>query len=148
MMPIDGADETILNLRKVVRAAHQAAFRSIEASSKDLLQRSNDIAPQLTGRMIMTSGIDGNARRTASITGKSVTASVFYKERYALFLHEGMEPTGRRTGGRPPYKRGPITRGKPGAGGHFLKRPFDAQKEKYQKDFRNRVDRAIRIALR
>ena len=91
--------------------------------------------------MISTSGVDRDLD-VGGRSGKPVTASVFYKEEYALFLHEGMEPAGQR------YRRGPVTRTKPGAGGKFLQRPFDAQKQKYIRDFRDRVREAIRIALR
>ena len=146
-MPVEGGKETKLNLRKVINAANKAGVASIARSAEDLLRRSNNIAPQLTGQMILTSGVSGNARATA-VTDKRVVASVFYRERYALYLHEGMEPTGKRRNGRPPYKRGPITRRKPDSGGHFLKRPFDDNKRDYTKDFNNRVDTAIRLALR
>lgn len=118
------------NLRRAVEGVRAGIKDELDQIAKELLQESRDVAPQLTGKMIRTSGIGRQNQRNRFLR------SVFYRERYALFQHEGF------------YNAGPITRAKPGAGRKFLQRPFEARRRADVDRIGRRVERELRLALR
>lgn len=127
---LSGAKRMRENLRRAVEGVRAGLRDELDAIAKELLQESRNLAPQLSGRMIRTAGI---GRRD---TATRFRRSVFYRERYALFQHEGF------------YNAGPITRAKPGAGRKFLQRPFEARRRADIDRLGRRIARELRQALR
>jgi hypothetical protein len=127
-------------VKRRLRAIRTAVFYSLEAqlraSGAAVLSDSHDLAPQLTGLMIATSGVDVQSNRSQL----SVRAVVFYQQRYALYQHEGY------------YNPGPITSVKLGPtyaiGRKFLQRALDRNRDDIVRDMGRSVERALRLTLR
>ncbi len=129
-MTVRGVQKTKKNLRRAVEFAREAVEEELDDYANELLSKSNDLAPQLTGRMIRNSDTDKSDRRDVFLR------SVFYTEDYALFQHEGT------------FNPGPITRNKPGAGRKFLQRPYDATKREFLVRLGRKIERVLRQSLR
>lgn len=98
--------------------------------AQEILVESRRLAPQLTGRMIASSGTDKDDRP------QRFRRSIFYDIDYAVFQHEGF------------FQPGPVTIAKDGAGRKFLQRPY----EKKRRDLIRRIgvatERGLRVSLR
>lgn len=133
-MPLRGADEVRRRLALARFAVREALQSELAEISSDLLEESRNRAPQLSGLMINTAGTDSDETRD------SLRVSVFYREEYALYQHEGF------------YTPGPVTSGKlgaaVGAGRKFLERPFRENAVKYQERLARAGGRALRIVIR
>lgn len=114
-------------IRRNVRDAVAAELDDI---AEDLLNASRALAPQLTGQMILTSGIDSDD------SDDSLRRSVFYVETYAPIQHEGF------------FDPGPVTAQKPGAGRKYLQRPYNRMRPGIPKRLGRAVERALRNSLR
>ncbi len=129
---LTGADALRKRLKVLDRNVFDALSDEMDDIANDLLRKSNDMAPQLTGKMIATSDTDSANQRRA---GK-LSRSVFYTVEYAIYQHEGN------------FNPGPVTAGKPGAGRKFLQRPFEQNKQAYTERIARSVQRTLRQTLR
>lgn len=110
--------------RNVERARRNSALgtsRALSLVAADLLERSNALAPILTGALI----------RSGRVTGSGFVRGVSYGTNHGVFAHEQITPAG-------PRNLGPISSTKPATadgpvGGHFVTRPFDRNAQAYIK---------------
>lgn len=127
---VTGVEDAKKNMRRAVEAAREAVEQEFDDYADEILQRSNDLAPQLTGQMIRNSGTDKDDGPNRFVR------SVFYLDNYAVFQHEGR------------FNPGPITIAKPGAGRKFLQRPYDASKREFVVRLGRAIERSLRQSLR
>lgn len=127
---IRGTPRTKENIRRIAQAVRRGVISELEDYANDLLELSRDYAPQLTGQMILNSGVDRQDRKNG------VAFSVFYREKYALYQHEGF------------YNPGPVTAAKPSAGRKFLERAYNQTRRQRLERIAKRTQREIRLALR
>lgn len=127
-------------LRRRLDRVRSNVFDELAAELEDqaglTLAKSNDNAPQLTGQMQATAGVQVDSRKSAGV----VRAVVYYTERYALYQHEGV------------YNPGPVTTIKlgptRGIGRKFLQRALDERREQITVQCGRAVERALRLSLR
>ncbi len=130
MATVKGGAKTRKALRRAEGFILEAVNEQFDDYAELVLSLSNDLAPQLTGDMIGSSGTD--ARKGKSVT----TRTVFYKAPYAVRQHEGF------------FNPGPITKTKPGAGRKYLSRAYDQTRGKFLKRLGKAIGRSIRVNLR
>ena len=129
-MPVTGGDIIRRRLRVIRRAVNEAIETGMDDLAKDILSMSRDLAPQLTGLMIRTSGVDDDDSRDR------FRRSIFYEQPYAIWQHEEF------------FNPGPITSAKPGAGPKFLSRAFNFHAQRGITNIGRRVQRSLRAVLR
>lgn len=125
-----GAELIKKNLEKVLRGTGRGIARGLDLVAADLLQRSADLAPILTGDLIRS----GRVIRKGAISRGTISRTVSYGTGHAVFAHEEVTPAGS-------FGLGPISRIKDQSarpadgpiGGHFLLRPFLLHKNRYIK---------------
>ena len=111
-------------LKRVITSNKTALGTALNLVAADLLQRSADLAPILTGDLIRS----GRIAKTDS-TPKVVVRIVGYGTNHAQFAHNQIQPAG-------DFGLGPISRKKPPSpdgpiGGNFLLRPYLLHKQRY-----------------
>jgi hypothetical protein len=136
-----GADLIIKRITRAGRGAKTGARRGLDLSSADLLLRSANIAPILTGDLIRS----GRVVKRGSAASGSIIRIVAYGTDHAVFAHEEITPAG-------PRKLGPWSSQKPSTsdgvvGGHFLSRPFRRHKERYVKLISKHAGEAMEAGL-
>lgn len=119
-----GAQLIEKKLQRLVTSNKGAVEASMNHASADLLQRSADLAPILTGDLIRS----GRVLKTGS-NAKTIVRVVGYGTNHAVFAHEMITPAG-------PFNLGPISSKKPPSpdgpvGGKFLLRPYLLHKHRY-----------------
>jgi hypothetical protein len=133
---VKGLDAIARRMAAVKRAAFDALDQQLQDEAKQVLARSRDLAPQLTGRMIATAHVEAQRSRGANL----IRAQVVYREPYALFQHEGF------------YWPGPISSQKLGPtfaiGRKFLTRAVDERREAVLENSGRAVEGALRVTLR
>lgn len=124
--------ETVISrkLGRIQQEVRDAIEQEITDLADEILSDSRNLAPQLTGLLIRSAGVDSED------TNDVFRRSVFYDTPYAVIQHEGT------------FTPGPITIQKPGAGRKYLQRAY----ERLRPDMVNRMgratERALRLALR
>jgi hypothetical protein len=114
------------------RAVDDAIAQGMDDFADDVLSMSRDLAPQLTGLMIRTSGVSKSDSRSLG----RFRRSIFYEQPYAVWQHEEV------------FNPGPITSAKPGAGPKFLTRALNFHRLRGQKAIGRRIQRTLRTVLR
>lgn len=129
---LQGVDEMKKRLDIILRNVNEAVIQTIDDSADDLLERSQDLSPQLTGAHIHSGKV---------VEISQFARAVAYDEAYSLWLHEG------------DYELGPVSRLKPptqdgAVGKEFLLRPFENNKQRYIADAGKAVAEAVRRSVR
>ncbi len=130
-------DARVINQRLdvLVRNVRDAISGAMDDAATDLLVRSRNAAPQDTGRMIRTAGTS-----SANPGMDTFLRTVFYREDYAVFQHEGF------------FFPGPTTAAKLGGaraiGRKFLQRPFEESARKLIATVARAVSVTVRITVR
>ncbi len=114
----------------IQRNVRDAVEAELDDIAEEILERSRELAPQLTGQMILTAGVGRDDTPTR------IRRSVFYLEDYAPIQHEGV------------FNPGPVTAAKAGAGRKFLQRAYNAQRPSIAKRVGRAIERALRTSLR
>lgn len=130
MAVLTGDDVVIKKLERIRAGVNAAVKEELSDIANDILSDSRDIAPQLTGLLIASSGVDTGDRRDR------FARSIFYDTPYAVIQHEGV------------FNPGPITVQKPGAGRKYLQRAYEARRPQMVNRLGKAVERALRLALR
>lgn len=120
-------------LKRAISGAQRGVVRGLDLVAADLLERSANLAPILTGDLIRSGRI---VRRGAFKSGV-IRRIVSYGTGHGVFAHEEITPGG-------PRGLGPISRQKQAAnrspdgpvGGKFLSRPFQRKANDYIKFIR------------
>lgn len=127
---LTGDEVVIRKLDRIRKAVADEIRDEFDDIANDILSDSRDIAPQLTGLLIASSGVDSGDRRDR------FARSIFYDTPYAVIQHEGN------------FNPGPITSQKPGAGRKYLQRAYEARRPEIVQRLGRATERALRLALR
>ncbi len=130
MAEVKGGDAIRRRLRLISKNVVSFIGAEMDDIAQEILEESRRNAPQLTGRMIATAGWDKEDFADA------FRRSVFYREDYAVFQHEGF------------FNPGPITATKPNAGRKFLQRAYTARVRGLPARIGRAVERSLRVSLR
>ena len=128
-----GAGLIIKRLHAITDNMTKGARRGLDLASADLLERSADLAPVLTGDLIRSARV----KRSHPGKGRWVN-TVSYGTDHAVFTHfshYNLGPVSRR---KPPTEDGPIGR-------LYLLRPFNRHAKQYKKFI---IDEAEKEGLR
>ena len=121
-------------LRLIVRNVRDEVAQQLDEAAEDLLLRARQLAPQLSGELIGSGDI---ARRQSR---DIVSRTIFFDSPYAVRRHEDF------------YSLGPISSIKSSPDGSigrkFLQRPFEAHRDRYQRQIAHGLQRALRQSLR
>ncbi len=128
---LTGADELKRALDKWEADAIRALVQAQDQNGEDLLQKSQALAPKLSG------DLEGSGYKDpvkVDVGGKEISVEVGYNMVYAARRHEE------------DYSPGPITSGKPGvdgmpAGRKYLERPLIHYMSKYMQNLADAVKR-------
>ena len=131
-MPVTGGALIRARLAFIRRAVDEAISQGMDDFADDVLSMSRDLAPQLTGLMIRTSGVSKDDSRSLG----RFRRSIFYEQVYAIWQHEET------------FNPGPVTSSKPGAGPKFLSRALAFHRVRGQREIGRRIQRTLRTVLR
>lgn len=113
-----GAGLIKLKLTKLSKVTRAKLPHGMNMISADLLQRSADLAPILSGDLIRSGDVKSEDR------GGVFKRLVTYGTDHAIFTHEGEYNLGPISSQKPPSSDGPIGR-------KYLVRPFDIHRRRY-----------------
>lgn len=133
-MPVFGALQTALNLRKVRFAVREAFARELDEQADELLQLATDAAPQKDDFLIESGDTDSDD------TFNTLRRSVYFTVPYATIQHEGFFNPGEKTAAKLGNQRG--------IGRKFLQRPYEENREKFLRRLAKAGNRALRLTLR
>jgi hypothetical protein len=136
-----GADLIIKRINRAGQGAKAGGRIGLDLSAADLLLRSANIAPILTGDLIRS----GRVARRGGIKAGVIIRIISYGTDHAVFAHEEITPAG-------PRQLGPWSEQKPGTddgvvGGHFLSRPFRRHKNRYFRLIGKHINDAMEAGL-
>lgn len=129
-----GAGLIVKRLYAITDNMTKGAQHGLNLASADLLERSADLAPVLTGDLIRS----GRVKRTRPAKGRWVNV-VSYGTDHAVFTHfshYNLGPVSRR---KPPTEDGPIGR-------LYLLRPFNRHARQYKKFIIDEAEKAGLLA--
>ena len=133
-MAVEGGEVIKRRLKLIIRNVQREVSVALDAAADDLLSRSRQLAPQLSGDLIDAGKVRGRGARDVQ------TRVIFYDSPYAVVRHEDF------------YNLGPISSLKQSPDGvigrKYLETPFRRHNARYQKDLGFAINRAMRRSVR
>lgn len=133
-MAVSGATVIRKRFKTIVRNVRAGAAVNVQHVAEDIVERSNLMAPQLSGEMIGTAKIKPRDRRDV------ISRTIFYDSPYAVRRHEDF------------YNLGPISSLKQSPDGpvgrKYLQTPFEKHRDRYIRQIGNGVRDDVRRSLR